>query len=463
MDPDKSDDILILGIAITDRKTDGTIRFERFCKSYGLKYEIIGIGQGYGDEINQDHYKIRLLCDYLTKISNQLLVICDTLNTYPVATKAEIMDKFNRLYKPASVIFSSEIYCYPDQSLQDRYPQINNKYRFLHANALIGYRNDIYDLITNVNMNDTFNIQLYFTLKYLEDCKEKYSDKSDNKTNKIILDSECNIFQTLNGCTDDIVLHKNRIYNHYNNSYPIFIHGNDSKKILINSLTNYIEIVPQRNLSLVKKYNSEYPAVFIAVYIDSQNNSMLDIFLASLKAINYPIKTFCFYDCVSDSTTKTKIENMGYKYYSNIKNYIFTDMLDYEYYFLLEQRCIINDTNIIQNLLMYCDDDHRVVSPMLHSIENNIYTNFWGDLDDNNYYSRSKDYIDLVERVIRGIWNVPYISGAILIHKSIIPYLMNIDSGPHPDDIDMQLCHSLRINNIFMYVVNEKHYGFILY
>lgn len=46
---------------------------------------------------------------------------------------------------------------------------------------------------------------------------------------------------------------------------------------------------------------------------------------------------------------------------------------------------------------------------------NKVYSNFWGALSLTGFYSRSNDYINIVERNFIGIWNVPFINSIILI------------------------------------------------
>lgn len=46
------------------------------------------------------------------------------------------------------------------------------------------------------------------------------------------------------------------------------------------------------------------------------------------------------------------------------------------------------------------------------------FTNFWGALADNGFYARSGDYMDIVDRKLTGIWNVPFINTVLVISKN---------------------------------------------
>lgn len=449
--------LLVLGIGVSPNKTDGVLRFEYFCNIYGLEYKIVGdgkiwkggdmeIGPGGGQKINE-------ILEVLESMDNRLVVICDTFDLFPLAGSKEIIEKYNNLCKPDYILFASEIYCWPDKMLKNNYPKTNNKYRFLNSGSMIGYRDNIYDLIKKTCINDIDDDQLYFTHKYLAN-------------EKIILDHKCELFQTLCGANDDIGIHKNRIYNKYTNSYPVFIHGNGSAKIFLNHIENYIEPNPFYNYSFTtEKYhkNINQPKIFFALYIDSSKNTEMDIFINTVSTIDYSNKIIYIYDKNNNNINKN-INGLELHYYGNIKTYIFEHFQksDSEYYFLLEQRCIISKRDVLHELLNYIDNYHRIISPLLHGNKNIYFTNFWGDLDDNGYYKRSEDYMELVDYQKRGLWNVPYVAGAILIHKDIINNWDIMAKNKFVDDIDMQLCYNLRRNTLFMYMINYNNYGYII-
>ena len=49
-----------------------------------------------------------------------------------------------------------------------------------------------------------------------------------------------------------------------------------------------------------------------------------------------------------------------------------------------------------------------------------LWSNFWGAVDPNGWYKTSFDYMDIVNNTKKGCWNVPHISGNILINKEYI-------------------------------------------
>lgn len=50
--------------------------------------------------------------------------------------------------------------------------------------------------------------------------------------------------------------------------------------------------------------------------------------------------------------------------------------------------------------------------------QDRLFSNFWGALSSNGYYSRSDDYVEIVERRRIGLWNVPFINSVFFIRNS---------------------------------------------
>lgn len=452
-----NNNLLILGIGVSIHKTDGILRFEHFCQYNNLPYKILGegkewkggdmsIGTGGGQKINE-------VLDVIKNMDNKLLIICDTFDLFPLGNKYEIIDKFNRLTKPKQVLFSSEIYCWPDKNLQIKYPLVGTKYRFLNSGCIMGYRDDIHHLINSGGINDSDDDQLFFTQKYLNG-------------EKIVLDRNCELFQTLGGVQDDIVIHKNRVFNHYTNSYPVFIHGNGPSKFVLNHIENYLDsksYPEQLSIMMNQPLLIDQPKVFVALYVDSTKESEFTLFMANIKDLKYQNKIVYVYDNANNLSIKETIESMGYVYVPNIKKYqfdLFTET-DCQFYFLLEQRCIITKKDILHELIQYCNGYHRVISPMLRGKFDRLFTNFWGALDENGYYARSENYIELANQKRKGLWNVPYVSGIILFSRDIIRDRNLMRYNKYERDSDMQLCFNLRKDTIFMYMLNNHNYGYL--
>ncbi len=197
----ENQNLTILGIGIGENKTDGVTRFEYFCKSYGLNYKILGEGKKwYGGDMSVGPgggQKINEVMEGLSGVNeNDYVVICDTFDLFPIASPEEIINKFHQLCPDNNyVLFSSEVYCWPDEKLVSEYPESKTKYKFLNSGSMMGLCHVIKKLIGDDKINNTDDDQLYFTKKFLSG-------------EKIILDYDCHLFQALNGAKTDVVIHK---------------------------------------------------------------------------------------------------------------------------------------------------------------------------------------------------------------------------------------------------------------
>lgn len=454
--------LLILGIGVSVNENDGIKRFKKYCESFDLKYKIVGAGKvwkggdmdkgpGGGQKINE----IRLEIENMTDSENKLLLICDTFDVVPLGCQEEIVEKFNAICCNDfnKVIFSSEVYCWPDNELSDSYPESDSKYKFLNSGCIIGYRHTIYNLIKDDLILDYDDDQRYFTKKYL-----------DNQNNQIILDNKCELFQCLNGSHNDITIFRNRCYNKYTDSYPVFIHGNGPSKIALNRFTNYIETDVKKNMSTRISSNNRCTKVFLALYINSSDNHNCLLFIDHVKKICYDFLTVYAYDCNSNIDIENTVRKNNWNYIPNIKQYIFDDFLktESEWYLLIEQKCIITRSCIVTDLLNISEKYQcNVISPMLVKKYNN-FSNFWGDIDGSGFYRRSDDYYKLISYVNRGIFNVPYVTGIILINMTTIKNISMNFEETIDKDIDMELAKIFRDNTVFMYMANYHNYGYLL-
>ena len=108
-----------------------------------------------------------------------------------------------------------------------------------------------------------------------------------------------------------------------------------------------------------------------------------------------------------------------------------------------------------------------IVAPMLIGNNNTHFSNFWGEVNRDGFYSRSFDYFNILNREYKGYWNIPYINSSIMIHSS---KYVNLKESMLKEEVrqnetnefDMYFCRSIRTRYNFMYIVNFEEYGVIL-
>lgn len=448
------DRLLIIGIGVSEHVTDGVNRFCDNCRNLGLDYVIAGEGKkwtggdmekgpGGGQKINE----LKLVLDELPM--NRLIIGCDTFDLFPVAGEREILEKYHQLCPNNEVLFSAELTCWPDKSLANKYPSSMTGYRYLNSGSFMGYRDDLLTLVSGAQVSNTDDDQLYFTRLFL------------GTDSNIILDHHCQLFQTLAGTNGtDIRLCRNRIYNTVTNSYPVFIHGNGMSKYKLNHYQNYIDT----GSHYIRSDDSENSRskIFMALYIDSSKRDVAEKFLSNIDTFIMDNYFVWVYDSSSDAMTETLCLSKGISYSSDVTGYRYSDFLNSscQFYVIWDQRYRLWSNQTIPHLIDQIDDSHRIISPLLRAGDT-AYSNFWGALDNKGFYARSDDYFHILNDRSGTLWNVPYVSGVVVMRRDIVEnWDLNRCSGF--SDPDMNLCANLRHYVLFMYLDNKKRYGHIV-
>ena len=88
------------------------------------------------------------------------------------------------------------------------------------------------------------------------------------------------------------------------------------------------------------------------------------------------------------------------------------DLGDIDYIWIINTKLVLTNKNTLINLILQNKD---VIAPLIS--KKDLFSNFWGALDDNGWYKNSDDYVDIASKKMRGCWNVPHIEGNLtLIH-----------------------------------------------
>uniref|UniRef100_A0A671V9C5 procollagen-lysine 5-dioxygenase n=1 Tax=Sparus aurata TaxID=8175 RepID=A0A671V9C5_SPAAU len=128
-----------------------------------------------------------------------------------------------------------------------------------------------------------------------------------------------------------------------------------------------------------------------------------------------------------------------------------------DYYFSIDSDVALTNPDTLRILI---EENKSVIAPML-SKHGKLWSNFWGALSPEGFYSRSEDYIEIVQGKRMGLWNVPYITQAYLIKGSVLRSKLSqvslyVDQEMDPD---MVFCRSIRDQGVFMFVSNRDEFG----
>ncbi len=183
-------------------------------------------------------------------------------------------------------------------------------------------------------------------------------------------------------------------------------------------------------------------------------NNKTDHCLNFLENLNYP-KEFLNITVFSD-------REILHKY----KNHRTTEKEAYEYIRLNSQSYyswIINADYIINNVSILSDlvkENKDIISGLMIKT-GSAFSNFWGAISPTGWYARSDDYLEIFNLKKIGVFKVPYATGNLLIKNEVFKRNPNICREQSDWDLDMSICHNLRLNGEEIYILNRAVYGFI--
>ncbi|KAJ1352964.1 hypothetical protein KIN20_009483 [Parelaphostrongylus tenuis] len=140
----------------------------------------------------------------------------------------------------------------------------------------------------------------------------------------------------------------------------------------------------------------------------------------------------------------------------------FASRFDAEFLFSVDGDAVITNEKTLQHLIEYSVNyEIGIVAPMIAQPKK-MFTNFWGALSSSGYYARSEDYVAIVQRKRVGVWNVPFVTSAVLINKEKMKEMKTPYFYDKSLDVDMSFCKWARDKGHFMYVDNEHYFGFLI-
>uniref|UniRef100_A0A8C2ZX30 procollagen-lysine 5-dioxygenase n=1 Tax=Cyclopterus lumpus TaxID=8103 RepID=A0A8C2ZX30_CYCLU len=458
----------LLVITAATEETDGFNRFMRTAREFSYTVKVLGLGEQW--------LKAELLKHYRQQGHGCLVRGQVTYDVIFASGPEELLSKFSRLGH--RVVFSAEGFCWPDQRLASRYPEVHSGKRYLNSGGFIGFASDLSSMVQQWKYKDNDDDQLFYTKIYL--------DKKQRAKFNMTLDHRSRIFQNLNGAVEEVVLKfersKVRARNVAYDTLPVIIHGNGPTKLQLNYLGNYVPSawtfedgcgVCDDHLVNV---DEEMPLVYLAVFIEHATPFMEE-FLDRLTTLNYPpakIRLFIHNNVVyhehhiqrfwerhralfPDALLVGPEENLQENKARAMAVGACKKDPECDYYFSIDSDVALTNPDTLRILI---EENKSVIAPML-SKHGKLWSNFWGALSPEGFYSRSEDYIEIVQAKRMGLWNVPYITQAYLIKGSVLRSKLSqvslyVEEGMDPD---MVFCRSIRDQGVFMFVSNRDEFG----
>uniref|UniRef100_A0A8D3DLB4 procollagen-lysine 5-dioxygenase n=1 Tax=Scophthalmus maximus TaxID=52904 RepID=A0A8D3DLB4_SCOMX len=456
----------LLVITAATEETDGFSRFMRTIREFNYTVKVLGLGEDWkGGDVARTvggGQKVRWLKKELLKHSDKKDMVIMFVDSYDVIFASgpdDLLSKFSRLGH--RVVFSAEGFCWPDQRLAAKYPVVHTGKRYLNSGGFLGFAPDLSAIVQQWKYKDNDDDQLFYTKIYL--------DKTQRTKFNMTLDHRSRIFQNLNGAVDEVVLKfekaKVRARNVAFDSLPIVIHGNGPTKLQLNYLGNYVPTawtyesgcgICDDDLLLI----NDMPLVYVAVFIEHATPFMEE-FLDRLTTLNYPtarIRLFIHNNVVyherhiqrfwerhrslfPDALLVGPEENLQEDKARNMAVEACKKDPDCDYYFSIDSDVALTNPDTLRILI---EENKSVIAPML-SRHGKLWSNFWGALSPEGFYSRSEDYIEIVQAKRIGLWNVPYITQSYLIKGSVLrSKLSKVSLYVGEMDPDMVFCKSVR-------------------
>lgn len=477
----------LLVLTVATQATDGFQRFLKSADRHGLNVTVLGMGdmwrggdlaccQGGGQKVSL----LRAALQTLTSDYDGLVMVVDSYDVVFVGGATELVKAFQKL--DANVVFSAESFCWPNPALAERYPAVKtNEMRYLNSGGFIGYIAQIREIVNSSQIDDRDDDQLFYTKVFLDEEKRTKLG--------IKLDTRGSIFQTVNGALDNLTVKfkgsSGYVYNKNTGNSPLVVHGNGPIKVEFNSLTNYITDhwtprtgcigCKENTISLNGIRVEDMPLIFFAIFIEYPT-AFLEEFFHRVDELNYPKTRIVMLIHYAVEFHRTHVEHFINRTRSKYRRVTVLDpsseLDDWtarneavkhfaksscQYFFSLDGDGHLENRNTLRHLV---ETNRSVVAAMM-TRHGRVWSNFWGAVSENGFYKRSNDYMDIIHRKQKGIWNVPYIASVYLIHGHRMSLL---DDSYIDDDLDadMAFCKHLRTLGVFMYVDNQFYYGHLV-
>ena len=183
--------------------------------------------------------KINLMKDWLKdKRSEDVVVFTDAYDVFYADNLDTILERFLDFGK--EIVFSGELYCYPDPTLSDKFPKAPTDFRYINSGTYVGRVGALKKLFDDHKIAHDDDDQLYVHKCFLS---KKYD---------IGIDYECYIFQTNYENTRKL---GDQLHNPETNCCPCIYHGNGGESAMPKFNALYDEFYPQTSTLFIPHYN----------------------------------------------------------------------------------------------------------------------------------------------------------------------------------------------------------------
>jgi hypothetical protein len=237
-----------------------------------------------------------------------------------------------------------------------------------------------------------------------------------------------------------------------------------------------------------------YPRVLIAI-LAKQKEKALPLFLRCIEELDYPKSSIFVYVRTNNNTDRTEqilrewiarvgpfyagveldaalvdepVETFGqhewnstrFRVLGNIRNVSLAKAAEHacDYYFVCDVDNFIRPSTLRELVALKLP----IVAPLLRVTDpNRHYSNFFAEIDPNGFYGHCDQYQWILQRRVRGVFEVPLVHCTYLIRSDVIPRLSYLDGSDRHEFVVFS--DNARRAGIQQYIDNRQVYGYITF
>jgi hypothetical protein len=458
---------------VATRQNKGLDQLLESCKRHAISIDVLGFGKkfrGFSE-------KLLLMQDYLKTLpDDDIVLFVDAYDVLFLADQKTILDTFLKMHKP--FVISGDKGCFPFRELGDQFPESPTSFRYLNAGGYIGYvghiRKLIHDLAPFQAEDDDQGLMLKHFLKH----PEAYS-----------IDHACKLFLTTATLTEkDILIDKKHgsvtcVETH---TKPCIVHGNawslwyqyihdrlfdpewvdeaegeEYKTICLTILAKNSAITLPKYLHAMDQLRYKKNLMTIYVNAVSSEDGTKEILKQWCDEHKHEYAKIVFeetYEKEQESSHMPLAQRYIIPKSVRKKSLTFAEQSGCDYLFVVDCDVIIYPYTL-KELLSY---KKPIIAPMLQSMPDDNFTgNFFHEINPDGSRKNDPDYLKILRRSQKGIFEVPALFGAYLVDARVLPLLSYEDNSLDPQHLI--LSKEARKHGIPQYVCNQRNFGFMIH
>uniref|UniRef100_A0A670Z087 procollagen-lysine 5-dioxygenase n=1 Tax=Pseudonaja textilis TaxID=8673 RepID=A0A670Z087_PSETE len=451
----------LLVLTAATEKTEGYRRFLRTTKYFNYTVKTLGLGEDWkGGDVARTvggGQKVRWLKAEMKKYANEedlIVMFVDSYDVILAGSPIELLWKF--LQFKSNLVFSAEIFCWPEWSLAEKYPPVTFGKRFLNSGGFIGYAPVINRIVQLWKYKDDDDDQLFYTRIYLDPALRHSYTISWLLSQQLNHDSKLAYFYYFSCFAEEVVLKfeqtRVRARNVAYDTLPVVVHGNGPTKVSCPLLQITFAQCLYPDFDSKDPVKQSYPRVLLGVFIEKPI-PFLPQFLQRLLTLDYPYSHLSLFihnhevyhephiqaewDQLRKAFDTIKLigpeEDLSEGEARDMAMDLCRQDPTCDYYFSLDADVVMTNPEILQILMQ---ENKYVIAPMV-SRYGKLWSNFWGAL-----------------RILNS-WMAYLLKGEILRQELPQRNIFTLEDT----DPDMAFCKSVREKGIFLHISNRDDFG----